>query len=65
MQASVKNFQIVHESDTDYIIMQVSRIIIIIASYLTTGHDFSDNAPANNERRNALKSCFKCSLSAA
>ena len=30
MQASVKNFQIVHESDTDYIIMQVSRIIIII-----------------------------------
>ena len=26
LQASVKNFQIVHESDTDYIIMQVSML---------------------------------------
>ncbi len=26
MQASVKNFQIVHESDTDYIIMQFGRV---------------------------------------
>ena len=25
LQASVKNFQIVHESDTDYIIMQVGN----------------------------------------
>ena len=25
-QASVKNFQIVHESDTDYIIMQFGRV---------------------------------------
>jgi Tub family len=26
LQASVKNFQIVHESDTDYIIMQFGRV---------------------------------------
>ncbi len=26
VQASVKNFQIVHESDTDYIIMQFGRV---------------------------------------
>ena len=26
LQASVKNFQIVHETDTDYIIMQFGRV---------------------------------------
>ena len=30
LQASVKNFQIVHESDTDYIIMQVSMLWMVM-----------------------------------
>ena len=42
-QASVKNFQIVHESDVDYIIMQFGRVAedIFTMDYRYTGSDSS------------------------